>query len=95
MPTIVWILFVNPLRRLWGVIHPENQVDRMTIALVLLPAAFSFTLGVVAAWRVGRNRNRLRGDGIAMIAMSVSAIWLLGGGCILTVALAFGDWHRD
>lgn len=60
-----------------------QSLTRTVVGVIMIPAVVSLIVSTAAAWRVGRNRDRFRRDGIAMIVMSLSVLWLFNGPCLL------------
>ena len=67
-------------------VRPSQAVHLTNISL-MAPTILSLILCIVAAVRVGRNRDRLRGDTLAMLGMCLCMLWMFIGSCLLTIVL--------
>jgi len=63
--------------------------ERIVFGCVMTPTFVALILATCAAWRIGCN-DRLRGEALAMIVMSICVFWLFGGACFFMFGLYEG-----
>jgi hypothetical protein len=74
---------VLPLRSARGVLFGPSVPFHWVEALALLMPFAGVFVSVDALLRIADQKNRLRGDLLAWVALALNAAWFLGAGCCL------------
>jgi hypothetical protein len=82
-PLLNKLIASSLLRWLLRVGVQVDTAEYIIFGCVMTPALLAFILATCAAWRIGHDRDHLRGEALAMIVMSICVFWFLGGACVL------------
>jgi hypothetical protein len=78
-PLLNSLIAFRLLRWLLRVGLQAYKPEDIVFGCVMMPTLLAFVLATCSAWRIGHNRDQLRGEKLAMIVMSICVFWFLAG----------------